>query len=103
MALKRDPKTGKFVSDKGNVAVYTSTGPGTFNIRELILTMEPAMTKKANGRTTSGKRIDFKDGKYETSDPKEIEFLNWKCENPKPFSAIRCIQEMKEEKEKEVS
>lgn len=93
MALPRDPETGRFMSKKyDGVAVYASTGPGTCNIKNLILTMEPARMGE-----TSGKTIEFKNGMYKTSDPKEIEFLDWKEKHPKPFSAIKRIQKLDKE------
>jgi hypothetical protein len=94
MGLPRD-KTGRFIpKDVNGVAIYTSIGPGMCNMRNLTITMDPAMFGEKKG-----KRIEIRNGIYKTSDAQEIAFLDWKEKHPKPFSAIKCVQRLVNEEE----
>jgi len=111
---ERDPETGKFISKDGrerlenidtqdNVAIFASAGPGTCNIKQLILTMETSEKRTKENPGKKGKTIKFRNGQYKTKKPKEIEFLLWKCDNPKIYSKIKCIQLPEKYKKQEVS
>jgi hypothetical protein len=108
----RDPETGKFLSKEereniveikdidtqNDVAIFASDGPGTCGFRNLTMTMEPSELGEARG-----KQIRFKDGRYKTKDPEEIDFLLWKCEHPIIYSKIKCVQLTEKYKKQEVS
>jgi hypothetical protein len=115
---ERDPETGKFLSKEeieqqnidienidtqDDVAIFASAGPGTCNFRNLVITMDPAEKRTKENPGKKGKRIKFKDGRYETNNKEEIEFLLWKCDNPRIYSKIKCIQLPEKYKKKEVS
>jgi hypothetical protein len=113
----RDPETGKFLSKEetdnmvdvedidtqDNVAIFASAGPGTCNFRNLILTVKPREVRDKNKPGEKGKKIRFKDGRYRTKNPEEIEFLLWKCDHPIIYSKIKCVQLPEKYKKQEVS
>jgi len=101
---KKDTKKTK--SEK---ARYIST------VAELKLIDKSSYTKEVEGRIVviTGKSIQFHDGKYETSDPDEIKFLDSHPNNGNVFyklknkeDAQKTLEEKKktlEEKEKELA
>lgn len=112
----RDPESGKFLSKEeieqqknklenintqDDVAIFACDGPGTSGFRNTILTMKPREIKDKNKPGKKGKQIRFKDGRYETKDPDEIDFLLWKCDHPIMYSRIKCVQIPKWYKERQ--
>lgn len=98
MAIRNEK--GQFLPNRATVpAIFASVGKGTCEFRNLTLTMEAGEIYREKGKKNiRGKRIEFgPNGKYETTDTEEIEFLKWKEETPAPFSRIKCIQEAKYE------
>lgn len=112
MGRKRDPETGKFLSKEeeerlknvdtqSEYAIFASAGPGTSNFSDLTISMESAEYRTKENPGKKGHIIEFHNGQYKTKDPKEIEFLLWKCEHPIKYSQIKCIQLPGEYKDKE--
>lgn len=94
MAIRNDK--GQFVPKEAvEPAIFASVGKGTCGFRNLTLTMQAGEIYREKGkRNIKGKRIEFgPNGKYETKDTEEINFLKWKEKNPNPFSKIKCVQE----------
>lgn len=91
MATVARGNDGKFLPKMANKpAIFSS------NFRNLVLTMEPGEInrEKGGGKSKKGKRIRFEpDGKYETKNADEINFLMEKSKHPTPFSRIKCVQE----------
>lgn len=100
MAIRNEK--GQFLPSRTTVpAIFASVGEGTCGFRNLTLTMEAGEIYREKGKKNiRGKRIEFgPNGKYETTDTEEINFLKWKEENSAPFSRIKCIQEAEYGKE----
>ena len=78
-------KNGKFVSpDKAEPAIFSS------KYRNQTVVMKPTTDDE------KGRRIEFNpDGRYETKDPQEIDFLKHKAQNPGPFCKINLVQDVK--------
>lgn len=63
--------------------------------REQVLTMKPSKNKleSGTGAVMPGKHIQFKDHKYETSDPREIEFIKARADDNDPTCPIKMIED----------